>query len=449
VRAHRDEFARFCEAWVRISAFSLLISLPIVVSFWAYDAYSEPKAFVLYALTGLMVLGWLASYLVARQPQWQVTRPEFPLWIFVLALLLSTWMSVDSRLSFLGSFPTYPGTLGRNEGLLVFLAYTALYLVGVHSFGSEPGFRRLAVLMAIISIPVMAYGILQIWLPPPFLGEALKRDFYRMMGLTRILSTIGSPITYGAYLSLVMPILVGLYLASRQVMTSAVWLLAGVLAVVSTVLTLTRAAWIGMFLGTLVFLIVLGNRVVSTYRQRLLVFLGCTVIALLLVLATVVQPRQIGQRAAATFELNEGSTAQHLYLWGKTFDLIRDRPLLGWGLETLRRVFPYQRQELVRVFGLRPVIIDRAHNDVLQVAVSIGIPGALAYVTFWILVLVSGTRLTRRVSGEARILSAGFLAGLVGYLVQVQFSFSAVEVTPLVWLLAGSVVGWEVTSGGR
>lgn len=449
MRFHRDRFVQLGAAWVRISAFSLLVVLPIVVSFWSYDAYSEPKAFVLYTLTALMILGWLASYLAARQPQWQVTSPEFPLSIFVLALLLSTWMSVDARLSFLGSFPTFPGTLGRNEGVFAFLAYAALYVIGVHFFGDGAGFRRLVMVIAITSLVVVAYGILQIWLPPPFLGEAVKRDFYRMMGLIRILSTIGSPITYGAYLSLVMPLLAGLYLASRRVTISVVWLLAGVLAIVSTVLTLTRAAWIGMLLGACVFLVTLGRGVISSHRRRIVVFFGCTVVALLVVLVTVVQPRQIGQRAAATFEVDTGSTAQHLYLWGKTLDLIQKRPLLGWGLETLRRVFPYQRQELVRVFGLRPVIIDRAHNDVLQVAVSIGIPGALAYVTFWILVLAAGARLARRVSGEARILSAGFLAGLVGYLVQVQFSFSAVEVTPLVWLLAGSVAGWEVTSGGR
>ena len=109
-------------------------------------------------------------------------------------------------------------------------------------------------------------------------------------------------------------------------------------------------------------------------------------------------------------------------------------------------IFPYDRASLVRVFGLRPTIIDKAHNDLLQMAVSIGIPGALAYAAVWGMVVWSAVRMWRRAAGSAGVLAAGWLAALTAYLVQVQFSFSVVALAPIVWLLAGSAAGWEAES---
>jgi len=141
-----------------------------------------------------------------------------------------------------------------------------------------------------------------------------------------------------------------------------------------------------------------------------------------------------------------GSVASRLFIWDRTVSLIRARPVLGWGLETLREVFPYDREVLVRYFGPRPVIVDRAHNDMLQMAVSIGIPGAIAYLAFWLLNVAAAVMVMSRAPASGRILALGLVAGLIGYLVQAQAAFSSVAVTPLVWLLAGAACGWEVAA---
>jgi len=116
---------------------------------------------------------------------------------------------------------------------------------------------------------------------------------------------------------------------------------------------------------------------------------------------------------------------------------------LGWGLETLGTVFPYDRASLVQVFSPRPTIIDKAHNDLLQVDVSIGIPGALAYAAVWGSVVWCAVRMWHRATDAPRVLAAGWLAAITAYLVQVQFSFSVVALAPIVWLLAGAASGWE------
>jgi len=100
------------------------------------------------------------------------------------------------------------------------------------------------------------------------------------------------------------------------------------------------------------------------------------------------------------------------------------------------------------VFSPRPTIIDKAHNDLLQVAVSIGIPGALAYAAVWGSVVWSAVRMWRRATDAPRVLAAGWLAAITAYIVQVQFSFSVVALAPIVWLLAGSAAGWEAETRG-
>jgi len=160
----------------------------------------------------------------------------------------------------------------------------------------------------------------------------------------------------------------------------------------------------------------------------------------------VAAPAVVLQRAGASVDVRSGSVASRLYIWRQTVDLIRRRPWTGWGLETLREVFPYERAALVRYFGRRPVIIDKTHNDLLQTAVSTGIPGALASLAFWVAVVVSAVRLRRLAETSDRMMAAGWLAAIAGYQVQAQVSFSVVGVAPIVWLLAGAAAGWERTA---
>ncbi|HVH31433.1 MAG TPA: O-antigen ligase family protein, partial [bacterium] len=224
-----------------------------------------------------------------------------------------------------------------------------------------------------------------------------------------------------------------------------VWLAVAFLAVIDVALTLTRASWLALLVGVSIFVIAATEMPRRTRRIVVGNVAGAVLVAAVILTVVVSTPSQVRSRVTTSVDTSAGSVAQHIYIWKHVAQLIRARPLLGWGLETLGGVFPYDRESLVRYFGIRPVTVDRAHNDVLQIAVSVGIPGAIAYVGFWVLVLVAGVRVWKRHAGPARLFAAAWLAGLVAYLLQAQFSFSTVAITPLVWLMAGAVCAWERT----
>ncbi|MGH2437214.1 MAG: hypothetical protein ACRDFA_09495, partial [bacterium] len=95
---------------VRTAATAVAVAVPLVVTPWGQDAYSRPKVFVLYALTGVMLAGWVIMQLAARRA-WQLTRSEIALWMFLLAALVSSWTTVSPRLTFFGSPARYEGLI--------------------------------------------------------------------------------------------------------------------------------------------------------------------------------------------------------------------------------------------------------------------------------------------------------------------------------------------------
>lgn len=431
----RSSAVRVLTLLVRVAAIALVVAIPLVVMPWGTDAYSRPKVLVLYGLAGTIVGGWLGARVLSGRPQWTVTRPEVSVWTFVLALLVSSWFSVNPRLTFFGA-------PGRYEGLPALLSYVALFFAGAHFFGSASGLRTLAMWAGAGAAPAILYGVTQVYLPPIFPGEAVISEWYGTLGVPRIFSTLGNPIVFGGYLAFMIPLLLVLAAGSQGVRRFW-WLLMSCLAVVDAALTLTRGAWLAAVAGLAVFGFAAGRDVWRRQWALAAGMVAAAVVAITLLVAVVGSPMLVGARVSASVETGSGSLAQRLYIWNRTLDLIPARPLLGWGIETLREVFPYDRPSLVSVFGVRPIVVDKAHNDLLQMAVSIGVPGAAVYAAVWVLIVSSASRLRRRAAGESQLLAAGWLAAVTAYLTQVQFSFSVVALAPLVWLLAGAASGWE------
>lgn len=422
--------------FVRGVAIAVVVVVPLAVVPWGRLAYTYIKSLLTVTLAAAGILGWIGAYLVGRRPRWQGTLPELALWAFLLAALLSMLVSVDIQTSLMGG-------LGRDEGLLTVSAYAALYFLGVHFFGSARGFSALIVPAAVAAAVAIGYGALQAVLPPQFAAEAIIKEWYGRIGIPRIGSTLGGPIVFGGYVAFFLPVLCALALL-RPNRFRVLWIGVAFVAVLDLALTLTRAAWGAAAIAMGSFVVAIGPEMRETRKVVMGGLTAAIAMSALLLTIVVSTPAQIGSRVTTAVDAaGTSSLGQHLYIWKHVGELIRARPLLGWGLENLGAVFPYDRASLIPLFGSRPVSVDRAHNDLLQVAVSVGVPGALAYACFWALVVVAGVRLYRRQTHSSRLWAAAALSGLMGYLVQAQFSFSAVAFTPLAWLFAGAICGWE------
>ena len=168
-------------------------------------------------------------------------------------------------------------------------------------------------------------------------------------------------------------------------------------------LTETRAALGGLAVGAFVALLMLAGR-----RSRI----WATVALIVLMLASAAWIRHT--RGPQWLGSNDPGTHFRTMMWEDGLRLIREHPLFGVGMETIRnhwaawniRAFTFFHDE------------SHFHNDYIQLAVERGLPAAAAWLWFVIAYIIFLFRLVRRWRERSRFAAgaaAGILASFVAY----------------------------------
>lgn len=144
--------------------------------------------------------------------------------------------------------------------------------------------------------------------------------------------------------------------------------------------------------------------------------------------------------------ITKHSDEQRLITWTIAWREFLVHPILGTGPDTFENVFRRNRIERYDKFGYENEIAANAHNDILQVLVTTGIIGILAYLglIFYAMNLLSGPRFGAIVAlfvgaklspipMEAIILAA-MICGSVGAFGEVKFRKSLIGISVLLLL---------------
>jgi O-antigen ligase len=177
-----------------------------------------------------------------------------------------------------------------------------------------------------------------------------------------------------------------------------IWGAGFLLASVALVMTLTRNAWVGVFVVAVVLL--------SCFKPKALILMP--VVVALLFLAS---PPSIKRRALSIFDPNSYSNAQRIEYLQAGFKIIKDYPLLGTGPNTVHVIF--QRPQ----YDLSEVARDNVHlhNNLLQIAAERGIPTLLVWLAFMTWVFLALLRMVREKKDPLLfIYAAAALSALVG-----------------------------------
>lgn len=214
------------------------------------------------------------------------------------------------------------------------------------------------------------------------------------------------------------------------------------LCFVALMLTRSRAGilftFASLFLTTL---IVLRHRL----SGRAGLFAGGAVVAMIGAFTLELFGGAVAGRIGMQGLVDEGRLATY----AASADIIREHPWWGTGLASFRDVFAAYRSPEVPTNG----VWDRAHSTPLEIAIEIGLPGALLVSALWVagLARLLYGALTRR--RESDLVAAAFGAGLLGTLHSlIDFSpqvpgYAVLWVTLLGCGLAQSVRGdWSETT---
>jgi tetratricopeptide (TPR) repeat protein/O-antigen ligase len=211
------------------------------------------------------------------------------------------------------------------------------------------------------------------------------------------------------------------------------WFAAVVLLIVGLVLAMSRGAWVATFvsMGCCTFLLWLKRR--WGWRRMIPIGLALTVLILLVFLASTPALERLGSMDNP----NEPSISTRTDIWEGTVQLVKERPLLGWGLGTFPWSFPHTRP--LGMFGRA----REAHCDYLQIVAALGLGVLVPLVWAAFVTFRRGIRTffnTRSSFKEA--VSLGSMGAVVALLVHSVFDFN-IQITSN-GILFFSVVGLAV-----
>jgi putative inorganic carbon (HCO3(-)) transporter len=194
------------------------------------------------------------------------------------------------------------------------------------------------------------------------------------------------------------------------------------------VLTQSRSAFLGLAVG----LIVLGSARIrwAGLLLPLLVLLG-------LALGSALGGQNL-LNALLMLDVT-GTAAGRFEIWERAVYMIQDFPYTGIGLNS----FPQVGDAMYPYFLLGPdAKVPHAHNNLLQVAVDLGIPGLVAYVGLLSIFCLCAWRVYRRSrSHPIRLLTAGLFSGMIAHQVYGLTDAITLGAKPgfMMWIIIGLV----------
>ncbi len=402
---------------------ALVIALPAVVNPTGVVAFEPEKASVLRVGAVFVAAAWLTWRFLGR-PTVDVGRQPIARAAagFAGFSLVSTALSVQPALSFLGSFDRGMGWLTLASGMIIMLAGADLW--------TDPRRReRLVSAVVIGALIPSAYVLLQ----------RTGRDPIPWNTLGAPGSTLGSPTFLGGYLDIVVPFALYRVVSGARAALSGTWRsalgyagwLAALLIIGAVVAQTTiRGPLLGLVCGTLTFGLVLGRR----GRVALLGAFGFVCLTLLLAsFAT----GSAGLAAVGRFLRVAGagdSSVERLVVWRDALGLpLVDplRALIGFGPETQAGIFE-RAEATVRL--TQNAQWDRAHSLLLDTWLTVGILGVAGLLVLLALAVATTLRQTER-----PLLAAGILGALVGHVIEASFAFQTVVSGTLFWVVLGLV----------
>ena len=201
---------------------------------------------------------------------------------------------------------------------------------------------------------------------------------------------------------------------------------------VALVVTFSRASWIAFVLAACVYLV--------DRRTRPVVLVAGAVAAFCAALLTISNSGTIGARISSLFRGDAGDIYDFRFeLAGKAARVVADHPLTGAG-----------RFEVVGSYAGRPDLATHPHDLFLGLAVFFGIPVAVAFAALVFFALRASWTRYRRTAGPRGLIALGFVALLVGLLVNglLEYPFWNETLTVLIVVSLAVAIGLDRADDG-
>lgn len=400
---------------------AVLLATPVVFFPYLIGSFEAPKAMVV-RIAGLALLVAALPGRGARHGlSWNLLDRAVGTW-----LLIETAATLFARAPMLSLF----GEQHQREGLLTSLALAGLYLGARLSIRDRGRLDAIGDAWLVGAAIAGAYALLQ----AAGLDPAPWSDTAILSGTMRPFGTLGHPNLLGAVTAPAAALSLARALETpvrRRLHLAAAGLLAA-----ATLVTLSRAAWLGLAAGAGVAwaLQARARRVRPSGRA---LWIGAAALASLVVVAVVSGWGALFVARLRDMITGAGSGAARLEIWRIALAAFRERPLLGQGPDMLGLVFT--RLQTPAMWNLEwGRVADHAHSIYLHTLATRGLLGFLVGGACTA-ALVAGLRAAWRGSEATRAPVAALAAALTALAVTGAFGALGITGAAVTVVLVASV----------
>jgi tetratricopeptide (TPR) repeat protein len=192
----------FCDKIIRGTLILLVIIVPLFFWLPLYSTFDLAKLTIMYALS-LIILGmWLIKAIAAKEIKLCRTPLDIPILAFLLINILTTLTSVSPCISLFGFYKRY-------EGLLAITNYIFLFYVVVNFMNTPKLITQLVKTMIMTATFISIYGLFQHFDMDPFHWSFSAKE--------RVFGTFGNPVFFSAYLIMVIPLGLVMFLFREKI----------------------------------------------------------------------------------------------------------------------------------------------------------------------------------------------------------------------------------------
>ncbi|MBU4347364.1 O-antigen ligase family protein [Patescibacteria group bacterium] len=350
--------------------------------------------------------------------------------LFLLSLVAATLLSKNIGLSYYGSY-------SRFQGLETHFYYLLFFILLLLNLESDKQIYRIIIAIALSSFFICVYGLLQIagldffdWNEPVYITH-------------RVTSTLGQPNFLASYLLLAIPATAYLINSPKKFLYKFSWAILLIFQLACLFFTYSRAGWLGLFFGVifsgLVYLFAKKKFALKLLNKKalgsalLIIVMAASCFSLLFYCNAMFKAR-----IKSIVDFNGAGAATRMAFWQAGIDIIKKKPLFGYGLDNQgEELVKYYKKDWART-GWVNDFPDRAHNLFLDTLITTGIVGFLFYLA--LLYLFFKLIIENIKNNNSAFLSWLILTALISYLISLMFGFSIVATNVYFWLYFAIII---------
>ena len=256
----------------------------VVASYWIRDYNTDFFSYYkMIFLLGFSLLALISFYIYFRKEagkKLKKTAYYYPIFIYLIMILLSTFFS-KAQLTSLQGFPD------RYEGMPVLIAYLLITVITINLFNKKEQFEFLLKALLTSAVIIAIIGLTQFFgcdffqnilgqkliLPESNFAELSTAMDFRFEGSNILFATFYNPNYAGSYFSMLLMLSTVLYFFAKSKKRIIALAAASSFIFAAWLGSLSRAGILGAMVSTLVVVVILNKRLIEKYKKVLILLL--------------------------------------------------------------------------------------------------------------------------------------------------------------------------------